>query len=689
MVKPQIYQLSVAAAFDGLRPPEKLYAHHMAKAAWNGTRIILRQVSPEANGIFDFIMALYHSCDGNWEQLATETGVSVRELENFLDYAATFLSNVGNYFGSGDQKFTPDVSEETLTSLASVSSSASKLFGQIKEPMISPLPSSLGHPGPFTQSSYYLGEDCLESSEDIATISKLMEAQSILPENTRLKAYQDSDTRCYDIMQASVVEEKVALGVFDVSGASDKRAFLLKGDHKEELKRVCDCLQQAIPYAPNAAQVEMLQQIIDSFETGSLEAYRESLRIWVNDKAPPVETVIGFVEPYRDPLGFRAEFEGIVGIPDAAETKILNTLATIANRLVYKLPWVEGTGDSKGPYEKELFEPPDFSSINSLVYCSSIIFPGINLPNYNDLRQDTGYKNIIFSNRMVSESSRSRGLHMVDASEQDTFKKHRFHAYYIWVVLHEILGHGTGRFLTESSDGVLNFDMENPPLDPFTGKPVESWYRAGQTWTGVFNDLATTVDECRAELVGAYLIDDLEILSIFGYTGQSEVKPDDIAYNMYLQLGVDGLRGLENYDPTTQKWGQAHSRAHSAMFRYLLRDSGGLYSVTSNLEKNSLTVKVDRSRVISHGKPSLGRMLLKLHIYRCTADISNCRRFYEDLSHVDEQALKWRDIVVSKKDPPLVFSQANTYLVGDDVKIKEYEPTARGVVQSWAERSIE
>ena len=25
-----------------------------------------------------------------------------------------------------------------------------------------------------------------------------------------------------------------------------------------------------------------------------------------------------------------------------------------------------------------------------------------------------------------------------------------------------------------------------------------------------------------------------------------------VAYNMYLQLGVDGLRGLENYDPTTE-----------------------------------------------------------------------------------------------------------------------------------------
>ncbi|KAI2899508.1 hypothetical protein CBS76997_2363 [Aspergillus niger] len=678
MVKPQIYQLSVAVAFDGLSPQEKLYAHHMARAAWSGTRIILRQVSPEANGIYDFIMALYHSCDGDWEQLAAKAGVNVQELDKFLNYAATFLFNVGNYFGSGDQKFTPDVSEEILSGLASGSSEANTALERIKDSMLSPLPNSLGRPGPLTQSSYYLGEDCLESAEDVATISNVMEIQSILPENTRLRSYQDSGSRCYDIMQASVVEDKVALEGVDGWGASDKRAFVVKGDHKEEIRRICDCLQQAIPYASTPAQVDMLRQIIDSFQTGSLEAYRKALRTWVNDKAPLVETVIGFVEPYRDPLGIRAEFEGIVGIPDAAETKILHTLATKANQLVYKLPWVEGTGDSKGPFEKELFEPPDFSSINR-----------INLPNYNDIRQDTGYKNIIFSNRMVSESSRSRGLHMVDLSEQETFKKHRFYAYYIWVVLHEILGHGTGRFLTESSEGSFNFDTEKPPLDPFTGKPVGSWYRAGQTWTGVFNDLATTVDECRAELVGAYSIDDLEILRIFGYTEQSEVKPDDIAYNMYLQLGVDGLRGLENYDPTTKIWGQAHSRAHYAIFRHLLRDSGDLYTVTKDVEKNSLTVKVDRSRVISHGKPSLGRMLLKLHIYRCTADISNCRRFYENLSIVDDEALKWRDILVSKKDPPLVFSQANTYLVGDDVKIKEYEPTAQGVVQSWAERSIE
>lgn len=82
-------------------------------------------------------------------------------------------------------------------------------------------------------------------------------------------------------------------------------------------------------------------------------------------------------------------------------------------------------------------------------------------------------------------------------------------------------------------------------------------------------------------------------------------------------------------------------------------------------------------------------MLLRLHIYRCTADNVGCREFYDDLSRVDDEALKWREIVVAKRDPPLAFSHANTFLDGDSVKIREYAPTARGVIQSWAERGID
>ena len=102
----------------------------------------------------------------------------------------------------------------------------------------------------------------------------------------------------------------------------------------------------------------------------------------------------------------------------------------------------------------------------------------------------------------------------------------------------------------------------------------------------------------------------------------------------------------------------------------------------------NLTVKINTHLIRPEGRESLGRMLLKLHIYRCTADIKNCREFYEDLSRVDEEALSWRKVVLAKKDPPLAFCHANTYIDGEEVQLVEYTATTLGLIRSWAERCI-
>jgi len=117
-----------------------------------------------------------------------------------------------------------------------------------------------------------------------------------------------------------------------------------------------------------------------------------------------------------------------------------------------------------------------------------------------------------------------------EPSEAATFLKHRDHTFYLWVVFHELLGHGTSKLLTENPSGVFNFDNFHPPINPLTGKAVSSWYHPGQTWTGLFGDIATTVDECRAECVGAYLMSDMELLTMFGYTNESEITGSDRRY---------------------------------------------------------------------------------------------------------------------------------------------------------------
>ena len=135
------------------------------------------------------------------------------------------------------------------------------------------------------------------------------------------------------------------------------------------------------------------------------------------------------------------------------------------------------------------------------------------------------------TNTMKAKGSTSEAMaNCLNKSEVQAFLKHREHAFYLWVVFHELLGHGTGKLLVEKQSGGFNFDAKNPPVSPVTGNPIDSWYKPGQTWTGLFGDIATTVDECRAECVGAYLLSDMELLAMFGYTNETEITGRDCEY---------------------------------------------------------------------------------------------------------------------------------------------------------------
>src|SRR5437016_3702138 len=94
-----------------------MYLTSPSRAAFLGTRITLRQVSPESEPIYDLIVALYAACNGSWKTLGEKTGVSEDEVDSFLEYAAQFLGNCGNYKGFGDSKFIPRISAEALCCL--------------------------------------------------------------------------------------------------------------------------------------------------------------------------------------------------------------------------------------------------------------------------------------------------------------------------------------------------------------------------------------------------------------------------------------------------------------------------------------------------------------------------------------------------------------------------------------------
>lgn len=75
----------------------RAYAHCLSRACWHGGRIILRQTSPESEGVFDFILELHKGPNGQWDELL-DSGVTQEHLNIWLEFASMFLSNPGNHY---------------------------------------------------------------------------------------------------------------------------------------------------------------------------------------------------------------------------------------------------------------------------------------------------------------------------------------------------------------------------------------------------------------------------------------------------------------------------------------------------------------------------------------------------------------------------------------------------------------
>jgi dipeptidyl-peptidase-3 len=105
------------------------------------------------------------------------------------------------------------------------------------------------------------------------------------------------------------------------------------------------------------------------------------------------------------------------------------------------------------------------------------------------------------------------------------------------------------------------------------------------------------------------------------------------------------------------------------------------------LSKTS-SVHVDRSQIASVGRPALRKLLMRLHIYRSTADAPRCRVLMKELTEPPLECLEWRQILSQEETMKRVFVQPNTFLDGDAVVLKDYEASSQGMIKSWAEREV-
>ncbi|OCH95554.1 aflatoxin-detoxifizyme [Obba rivulosa] len=677
-----ICNVVVANSFAQLSSSEKKYAHYLGQASWAGGRIIQGQWTPQAEKLHQLLILTFSENGklADLEALREKADLTPKEWDDLMQYTIQVLSNLVNYKSFGNTKFIPRVPEEKFATVVQRSANAPQavlLWNDLREHIYQLVPeeaTSIGKPSLGHVSNYYLGEP--PSDEEVSLIQAAAEKIGVDVLNTRVRKNGHKD---YTLLVASVNAQPSSIHAVEIEGKSF-RLTVEYGDFSEPLKKVVAALKEAKKYAANEHQLAMIEGYIESFETGSIPAHKKASKEWVKDVNPIVESYIGFVETYVDPYGARAEWEGFTAIVNKQLGAKYQTLVNQAPELIKTLPWGKD-------FEVDVFRKPDFTALEIVNFATGGIPVGINIPNYYEIRESTGFKNVSLVN-ILSAKAPNEELTFIHPDDVEIYNALDNQAFELQVANHELLGHGSGKLFQENADGTRNF---NPAqiINPLTGKPVTSWYKPGQTPDSVLGEVSSSMEECRAETAALYLASNPDILKIFKYT---EPKlAEDIQYVTFLIMARAGLRALEFYDPATKKHGQAHMQARLGITQHLIRSGiAWLEEVRADdgvLE--NLYVRVDRKKVLTQGRDVAGKLLVELQVRKSTADGPGARQFYTALTTpLPGWEGEIRDVVLKKKLPRKLFLQPNTFIVNDEVILKEYPVTPAGVIESFIERNI-
>ena len=337
-----------------------------------------------------------------------------------------------------------------------------------------------------------------------------------------------------------------------------------------------------------------LKHMLKYLETGNEEEFRNFSIDWLKTKSR-VHFNFGFVEVYHDPKSYRGGFEADLTV-EAVNMKKLNEL----------LPALEKSLPFPDKFKRENLH--DISaipnaSVNAKIFASGDAGPmkfvaAYCLPNYEDIRSKYGSKQIIFqSGKGLGElTNPTLALRLFSIKEHadwleinDPERKLDNDIWDIHVVLHETLGHGSGR----NDEHVF---VEGDPLT-ISGKQ----YKVGdvipvtnENSTEFIGEHSSALEELRAEIIALYTsifnFDELNTSGLYKDWAQKIGKEKLIEW-FILHMAKAGLYRLMFQTDDALEISQAHARANTAIMNYLI-DHGGLELVEEIYHANGVEHKV-------------------------------------------------------------------------------------------------
>ena len=317
-------------------------------------------------------------------------------------------------------------------------------------------------------------------------------------------------------------------------GEIEERVYKVGGLYGEALEHVVYWLNEALQYAENDQQREVLRKLIAFNETGDLRLFNEYCIAWVKDLDSRVDFVNGFTETYSDPLGITGTWESMVNFKDLQATKRTQLISDNAQ-------WFEDNSPTDKAYKKE-----EVKGVSAKVITAAILagdcYPatpiGINLPNANWIRKEYGSKSVTIDNLMhaYNEAAKGNGFNeefMLNPDTRKLYEKYGALCGDLHTDLHECVGHGSGKLMPGVSKDALK-------------------------------EHASTIEEARADLFGLYYLADPKLVEL-------GLLPNEEAYKAgyYQQMMNGAMTQLVRIEPG-KDIEEAHMRNRQLIANWVL-----------------------------------------------------------------------------------------------------------------------
>lgn len=288
-------------------------------------------------------------------------------------------------------------------------------------------------------------------------------------------------------------------------GCLKELRYHAEGLYGDKIRQIIHWLKKATFYTENDLQKDIIQLLINYYQTGDLRCFDEYSIKWLEDQDSRVDFINGFIEVYGDPLGLKGSWEGIVHYKDPEATKRTRLISEHAQ-------WFE----DHSPVDKA-FKKKAVRGVTANVVCAAMLggdeYPstaiGINLPNADWIRAEYGSKSVTIGNLTDAYQRASLGNgflqeFVIDDATREAIEQYGELCDNLHTDLHECLGHGSGQLLKDTDPDALK-------------------------------SYGNTIEEARADLFGLYYLADKKLVDL-GLTPNAEAYKSQ--YYTYMMNGL-------------------------------------------------------------------------------------------------------------------------------------------------------